>query len=199
MHRISLSVEEWARLAAVLPQERERAAKKLARWIHWAIYSHGFNMENGPFSRAAIGGDAVEVITEECLEALFCGEWHWKPNRSLSSMLINIAKSKMGHRIEDYYEKGQPEYSLLSDYDEDREALELKVATQWKWEAEMRDKGYAFAREAVNGDPDLLAYLDAISKEETYLGVAIRMNKDLETVLDLEEKLLKLVANAMTK
>ena len=106
MQKIYLSVEEWARLAAVLPQERERAEKKLARWIHWAIYFHGFNMETGPFSRAAIGGDAVEVITDECLEALFCGEWHWKPNRSLSSMLINIAKSKMGHRIEDYYEKG---------------------------------------------------------------------------------------------
>lgn len=198
MQKIYLSVEEWARLAAVFPQERERAEKKLARWIHWAIYFHGFNMETGPFSRAAIGGDAVEVITDECLEALFCGEWHWKPNRSLSSMLINIAKSKMGHIIEDYYEKGQPEFTLLSDYDEDREAIELKVATQWKWEAEMRDKGYAFAREAVNGDPVLLAYLDAMFKEDTYLGIAIALGTDIETVLDLEKKLLKLVAKAMT-
>lgn len=199
MQKVYLSVEEWLRLAAVPPQERERAEKKLARWIHWAIYFHGFDMVNGPFSRAAIGGDAVEVITDECLEALFCGEWHWKPNRSLSSMLINIAKSKMGHRIEDYYEKGQPEFTLLSDYDEDRESIEMGLATQWKWETEMREKGYATARKAAADDPVLLAYLDAMEQEDNYLGIAIALGTDIETVLNLETKLLKLVAKTITK
>jgi hypothetical protein len=199
MKQVELSLEEWHRLAAVTPKERERALKKLQRWVHYEIIHRGFNLEVGPSSRAAMGGDAVDVISDECLEALLCGEWHWKPNRELSSMLINIAKSKMGHIIEDYYEHDQPEFTLISDYDEDREAIEKGIGAQWKWEAEMRDKGYAFAREVVNGDPDLLAYLEAISKEDTYLGVAIRMNKDLETVLDLEKKLLKLVAKAMTK
>ena len=114
-------------------------------------------------------------------------------------MLINIAKSKMGHRIEDYYEKGQPEFTLLSDYDEDRESIEMGLATQWKWETEMREKGYATARKAAADDPVLLAYLDAMEQEDNYLGIAIALGTDIETVLNLETKLLKLVAKTITK
>lgn len=100
MKDVVLTKEEWRRLAAVTPEERERAMKKLQRWIHWQIIHCGFSRECGPFSRGAMGGDAVDVIGEECIEALFCGEWHWKPTRELSSMLIQIAKSKMGRENE---------------------------------------------------------------------------------------------------
>ena len=194
MKKVQLTMEEWQRLAAITPKERERALKKLRRWVHHEIIHRGFSLENGPFSRAAMGGDAVNVISDECLEALLCGEWHWKPNRELSSMLINIAKSKMGHIIEDYYERGQPEFSLLSDYDEDRESMEIGIAAQWKWEAEMRDNGYEIARKAVANHPELLDYLDAMFKDDTYVGIAIALKTDVETVLKLEKKLLKLVA-----
>ena len=199
MKKIELTVEEWQRLAAVTPKERERALKKLKRWVHHEIIHRGFNLEVGPFSRAAMGGDAVDVISDECLEALFCGEWHWKPNRSLNSMLINIAKSKMGHRIEDYYEQGMPEFTLISDYDEDREAIEKGIGAQWKWEAEMRDNGYEIARKAVAKHPELLAYLDAMFKDDTYVGIAIALGTDVEEVLKLEKKLLKLVAKEIAK
>lgn len=186
-------------MAAVTPKERERALKKLQRWVHYEIIHRGFNLEVGPFSRAAMGGDAVDVISDECLEALFCGEWHWKPNRSLSSMLINIAKSKMGHRIEDYYEQGMPEFTLISDYDEDREAIEKGIGAQWKLEAEMRDNGYEIARKAVAKHPELLAYLDAMFKDDTYVGIAIALGTDVEEVLKLEKKLLKLVVKEIAK
>lgn len=43
----------------------------------------------------------------------------------------------MGHIIEDYYEHGKPEFTLIGDFDEDRESMEMGVAAQWKWEAEM--------------------------------------------------------------
>ena len=66
--------------------------------MHHEIIHRGFDLEYGPFSYAAMGGDAVSVICNECLEALFCGEWHWKPKRELSSMLIQIAKSKRQSR-----------------------------------------------------------------------------------------------------
>lgn len=32
-----LSDEEWARLAAVTPEEKEKALKKLARWITYEV------------------------------------------------------------------------------------------------------------------------------------------------------------------
>ena len=99
--------EEWERLAAVTPEERERALKQLRRWVTWQIIYRGFSMDYGPFSPAAIGGNADDVITEECEEALFCGEWHWKSTCKLSTALIDIAKSKMSHIIENYYNRGR--------------------------------------------------------------------------------------------
>ena len=193
MNKIVLSMEEWQRLADVTPQERERALKKLQRWIHYEIIHRGFNLEYGPFSRAAIGGDAVDVISEDCMEALFCGEWHWKPTRELSSQLIQIAKSKMGHIIEDFYELDQPEHTLLSDQ-EFREEVEMNLAAQWKFEANMRDMGYEIARKAVSDDPELMAYLDAMFKLDNYYGIASLMGIDVKDVLKLEKRLLSRLA-----
>lgn len=193
MRKITIAVEEWQRLAAVTPKEREAALKKLQRWISWQIIHRGFNLEYGPFSAAALGGDAVDIISEECLEALFCGEWHWKPDRELSSMLINIAKSKMGHIIEDYYEREEPELRLLSDQSF-REEVEMNLADQWKFEANMRDMGYDIARNMVKNDPELTAYLDAMYKIDNYYGIASLMGIDVKEVLKLEKKLLNLLA-----
>lgn len=193
MRKITIAVEEWQRLAAVTPKEREAALKKLQRWISWQIIHRGFNLEYGPFSAAALGGDAVDIISEECLEALFCGEWHWKPDRELSSMLINIAKSKMGHIIENYYEREEPELRLLSDQSF-REEVEMNLADQWKFEANMRDMGYDIARNMVKNDPELTAYLDAMYKIDNYYGIASLMGIDVKEVLKLEKKLLNLLA-----
>lgn len=193
MRKIDLSLEEWQRLAAVTRKEREKALRQLKRWVHWQIIKRGFNLECGPFSSGAMGGDAVEVISNECLEALFCGEWHWKSTRSLESMLIQIAKSKMGHIIEDYYEHGQPEMTLTSDQSF-REEVEMNIAAQWKFEANMRDMGYEIAREAVKNHPDLLAYLDAMFKIDNYQGIASQLSIDVKKVMKLEKKLLDLLA-----
>ena len=114
-------------------------------------------------------------------------------------MLINVAKSKMGHMIEDYYEQGQPEFSLIGDNEDDREELEREIARQWKFEADMRDKGYEIARAKVAKHPELLAYLDAMFKDDTYVGIAIALGTDIETVMKLEKKLLKLVAKEIIK
>ena len=84
-------------------------------------------------------------------------------------------------------------------YDEDREAIEKGIGAQWKWEAEMRDNGYEIARKTVAKYPELLAYLDAMFKDDTYVGIAIALETDVETVLKLEKKLLKLVAKEIAK
>ena len=193
MLKVNLSNEEWLRLSAVTPQEKRRALKKVARWVSWAISTHGFDPEYGPFSKDAMGGDPVEVLTEECLEALFCGEWHWKPTRELSSQLIQIAKSKMSHIIERYYRDKQPKMRLLSEQSF-REEVEMNLAAQWKFEANMREMGYEIARDIVRNDPELLAYLDAMYVDDTYQGIASLLKVDVATVKKLEKKLLNLLA-----
>lgn len=190
---VILTKEEWQRLAAVTPEERETALRKVRRWVSWQIIYRGFNKECGPFSLAAMGGDADDVISDECMEALFCGEWHWKPTRELSSQLIQIAKSKMGHIIEDYYEREQPEYTLTSEQSF-REEVEMNLAAKWKFEANMRDWGYDEARKVARGHPELQAYLDAMFKDDNYYGIASLLEVDVKTVLKLEKKLLDLIA-----
>lgn len=195
MKEVLLSEEEWQRLAKVTHDERESALKQVRRWVSWQIIYRGFNKEYGPFSRAAMGGDADDVIADECLDALFNGEWHWKPTCKLTTQLIDIAKSKMGHLIENYYQRGKPEFTLTSDQSF-REEMEtnLALAEQWEFEATKREMGYDIARKAVRGHPDLEAYLDAMYRIDNYYGIASLLGTDVNKVLKLEKKLLNLLA-----
>jgi len=189
---IKLSHEEWARLEAVTPEEKEKALKKLARWITYEIVHRGFDLDYGPFSFSAMGGNAVEVISQECYDALFGGEWHWKPNRELSSMLIQIAKSKMGHIIRDWHAQGQPDIKLQSELSY-REQVEMDIARQWEAEANMRELGYNIARQVLNGNPKMIDYVEAVYELNDYRAVAKRLKMTLNEVLELESKLLSLL------
>ena len=194
MKEVILSMEEWQRLVAISSEDRDKAMRFLSRQVHHEIIVRGFSLDSGPFSRAAIGGNAVEIICEECLETLLCGEVHWKPDQELKWCLVDIAKSKMGHMVRDYYIRGQPEYSLIGDHDENREDVEKKIAAQWIFEANMRDMGYEIARDVVKDHPELLAYLDAMFKDDTYYGIASLLGVKVEVVYKLEAKLLGILA-----
>lgn len=190
--QIILSDDEWARLEAVTLEQKEKALKKLARWITYEIVHRGFDLERGPFSFAAMGGNAVEVISQECYDALFCGEWHWKPKRELSSMLIEIAKSKMGHIIRDWHAQGHPEKKLTSELSY-REQVELDIARQWEAEANMRELGYDIARKVVDGHPKMMAYIEAVYETNDYRAIAKKLKMTLKEVQELERQLLSLL------
>lgn len=187
-----LTEVEWSRLAAVTPEEKEKALKKLARWITYEIVHRGFDLEFGPFSFAAMGGNAVEVISQECYEALFGGEWHWKPTRELSSMLIQIAKSKMGHIIRDWHAQGCPNVKHTSAMSY-REQVEMDIARQWEAEANMRELGYDIARKALSGNPKMLAYVEAVHEANDYRAIAKRLKMTLKEVQELESELLAIL------
>lgn len=194
MKKTYLTAAEWARLEAVTLEEKQKALKELARWVSWQIKKRGFSLNFGPFSFSAMGGDAVQVISQECYDALFGGDWHWNPNRSLASMLIQIAKSKMGHIIRDWDNAGKPELMVESGLSHE-EQMEVEAAQQWAMEANMRDLGYEIARNAVSGNPRLLAYLDAMYEENDYRAIAKRLKVSLSKVKELEEELLGLLEN----
>ena len=187
-----LTNEEWARLEAVTPEEKEKALKKLARWITYEIVHRGFDLDSGPFSYAAMGGNAVEVISQECYDALFGGEWHWKPTRELSSMLIQIAKSKMGHIIRDWHAQGHPDIKRTSEMSY-REQVEMDIARQYEAEANMRELGYDIARKVLDENPKFLAYVEAVYETNDYRAVAKRLKMTLKEVQELESQLLAIL------
>ena len=189
---IIITPEEWARLMAVTPEQKEKALKKLARWITYEIVHRGFDLEYGPFSYSAMGGNAVEVISQECYDALFGGEWHWKPTRELSSMLIQIAKSKMGHIIRNWHDRGKPEMRLQSDMSF-QEQVEMDIARQWEAEADMKELGYDLARKALCGNPKMLAYIEAVRETDDYSAVAKRLKMTKRQVEELEAQVLAIL------
>ena len=187
-----ISEDEWARLEAVTLEQKEKALKKLARWITYEIIHRGFDLEYGPFSFSAMGGNAVEVISQECYDALFTGEWHWKPKRELSSMLIEIAKSKMGHMIRDWHAQGHPDIKLASEMSY-REQVEMDIARQYEAEANMRELGYDIARKALGANPKMLAYVEAVYETNDYRAVAKKLKMTLKEVQELERQLLSIL------
>lgn len=192
MKKVSLSLAEWQRLASVTPQQREKAFKKLARWMHWHIIHRGYGPNEGPFSFNAMGGNAIKILCDECFEALMTGEWHWHPTWELSTQLIQIAKSKINHIIRDWNRQGKPEFMSIGD-DDYREQFDRTVAAQLRREANLRDMGYQMARDAVKSYPKLVAYIDALYETNDYAAIAKRLKISKPKVMELEEQLLELL------
>ena len=192
MKKVHLTVEEWQRLAAVTPQEKAKAFKKLARWMHWDIIHRGYDPNDGPFSFDAMGGNAIDVLSNECMEALFTGERHWKPNYSLSTTLIDIATSKIRHIIRDYERDGKPKIHSTGD-DDYRQQFERTVAAQEQREANIREMGYQMARDAVKAYPKLVAYIDALYLTNDYAAIAKRLGISKPKVMQLELQLLEIL------
>ncbi|MBO6169076.1 MAG: hypothetical protein J6O51_03805 [Bacteroidales bacterium] len=191
-NKLLLSEEVWSRLEAVTPEEKEKALRKLARWITYEIVHRGFDLDYGPFSFAAMGGNTVEVISQQCYDVLFGGEWHWKPTRELSSMLIQIAKSKMSHIIRDWHAQGRPDIKHTSELSY-REQVEMDIARQWEAEANMRELGFDIARKALSGNPKMQAYVEAVYETNDYRAVATRLKMTLKEVQELERELLAIL------
>lgn len=187
-----LSKDEWQRLADVTPDKKARAFKKLARWVHYFIIRRGYDPKAGPFSFDAMGGNAIDVICNECFEALFTGERHWKANYSLSTTLIDIATSKILHIIRDYERDGQPKIQSTGD-DDYCEQFNRTVAAQLRREANLRDMGYQMARDAVKSYPKLVAYIDALYESNDYAAIAKRLKISKPKVMELEQQLLEIL------
>ncbi len=194
MTKVLLSKEEWQRLSAVTPDEREKAFKKLARWMHAEIIHRGYDPNSGPFSFDNMGGNALDVLTNECLEALFCGEWHWHPTWILSTQLIEIAKSKLRHIIRDYNHYGKPQM-MSTGNDDYRDQFDRSVAARLQREENLRNMGYEMARNAVKDFPDLVAYIDALYQFNDYSAIAKHLGVSKSKVRQLEQQLLELLEN----
>jgi len=187
-----LSEAEWQRLAAVTQEQKDKAFKKLARWMHWFIIHRGYDPNDGPFSFDAMGGNAIDVLCNECLEALFTGERHWKPKYALSTTLIDIATSKILHIIRDYERDDRPKICSTGD-DDFRQQFERTVAAQAQREANLRDMGYQMARDAVKDYPKLVAYIDALYLSNDYAAIAKRLGISKPKVMLLEQQLLDIL------
>ena len=107
-------------------------------------------------------------------------------------MLIEIAKSKMGHMIRDWHAQGHPDIKLQSGLSY-REQVEMDIARQWEAEANMRDLGYDIARKVADGNPKMMAYIEAVYETNDYRAIAKKLKMTLKQVQELERQLLDIL------
>ena len=189
MKKVLLTPDEWLRLKAVSPDEKKRVVEFTAAWVTWYMKKHDLSRDYGPLSDQEMGGHASTEIAKMAYAKVFGGEVHWDPKRSLSSQMIYTAYSIIGHLVRDYFAKGKDLSTSMSRLSVTQQAM-AEATRDLDRNPHLRDFGYHIARQAVQGQPQLLAYLDALYEEHTYDGIRKRLGIPMKKVLALEAQLL---------
>lgn len=175
--------------------------------------------EYGAFSEAWLGEPAVSYLTKKAYLTLRdpnC-KWEWKEGTKLSTLIINVMRSQMGHVLRDYIDKnGQPLVKANSEFErpdgddefddanepvevspDDREAGFLVQTAMEKLEAleqeeSLRDKGRRIARAAAKqtGDPLLIRYVELVFELPDYRAISKKMRISQDEVKQIEARLI---------
>ena len=183
------------RLKSTSDKVKNEASTFTARWITDQLGEYGFDSDDGPFSEAEMNGDPVWVICTECYLAIHNGDWRWPEERKLSSQMIQIAKSKMAHRVRDFMKRDKAKDNLPTSQMTYTQQMQMEEAAgQWELEYTLRDLGYEIAATAVADDPLMLRYLEVLHELNCYDLIAERLGMTEREVIKLERKLLKRLA-----
>lgn len=192
MKRILLTPEEWLRLQAVSPEEKERAMKFAAAWVTWYMKRHNLSRDYGPLSDQEMGEAASKALVKTAYAKIFGGKVHWSPKRTLSSQMIYTSYSEIGHIVRDYFAKGKNLSTTMNRLSDNQQVL-LERTRDLDRNPNLREFGYHLAREAVKGYPQLLAYINALYEEHDYTGIRKRLGISMRKVMALEEQLLDIL------
>ena len=179
------------RLRAMSDKQKNEAVTFFSCWATGWMSEHEFTTQQGPFSYTEMNGDAVKVLCTECYMALWEGDWKWPENRKLSTQMIQVAKSKMGHIIRDYTERNRPTMLMTGEMTPTQFNEMEEAARQLSMEFNMREEGYITAKHLVGDNALFLLYLEALYDADCYDLIKDHMNMELHEVLKVERKLLK--------
>lgn len=202
-------------IAEATQQEKDKAFKMAGLWIVKEL--EGLT-EEGAFSERFLGVPAAEYFLKRAklkLNDPNC-KWKWKEGTQLSTLMINIIKSDMGHVLDKFRELGMPDVRAGSefeteergedDWDDANHILEVDpdlkrnhfvVITEEeqqeelaKWESR-RDAGYKIACVAAEGDPLLEKYVELAFSQPDYRTISKKMKMTKDEVLEIEDSVLE--------
>lgn len=195
MRKVKLDPDERQRLAAVSREEKRQAFNATVKWVTGEMCHRGLSRKHGPLSKEAMGGDASKELAKIAYSKVFGGQVHWKPTCELTTQMIDIAYSEMGHIIRDYYMKGKDKVTMMSRLSY-KQQMDMELAQQVEADLQHRELGYDIARNAVKDRPKLLAYIEALYEEDDYRSIAKRLKISKPSVLELEKELLSILENS---
>ena len=209
--------EKLKSLGDVTPEEWRKAMKVASYWLTDELEGH---TDRGAFSVAYLGDEARRYFTLRAFNTLRdpnC-KWKWKEDVKLSTLIINVMRSDMGHVLRDYINDGKPDVKLNSEFErpdedgdfddfnevveinpDDRHAgyqvqSELEMLEELQREESMRDKGRRAARAAAREtcDPKLVRYVELVFELPDYRTISKRMKITQAEVLELESRLIEI-------
>ena len=166
------------RIDAISPSQWKGAFSELADRLTLKLQGR---TRRGPFSKEALGCQAVEYLSKRAYDMLCNGDTYWPPEVELTDQLDYNAMREM-KRIESEWHSKAP----LSKQQAQRQ-LEADRRTQ----SEATDMAYRIAIASVGGNPQLLALLAAMREENDRHAIARRLKLSLAEVAALEAELLR--------
>ena len=207
--------EKLKSLRDVTPEQWRKAMRTASYWLTDQLEGH---TEWGAFSEAYLGEPARRYFEKHAFDTLRdpnC-QWTWREDVQLSSLIINVMRSEMGHKLRDYINDGEPLVRANSEFDhpgedddmddfnepvevnpDDRHAgyqvqSEMEMLEELEREESLRDKGHQAARAAARGtgDPKLVRYVELVFELPDYRAISKRMKITQAEVLELEARLI---------
>lgn len=207
------SKQKFKPLSDATPEELRKAFAMAGLWITGELMGQ---TDEGAFSEAFLGEPAVEYFPKRAFLKLKdpnC-KWKWKEGTKLSTLMINVIKSDMGHALERYEAQGMPNVKAGSEFeredeedgwddandvlevdpdlkrnDFDVETEEERRAELMKWESQ-RDAGIKIARAAAQGDPLMERYVELAFTQPDHRTISKKMKKTKTEILEIEAKLI---------
>ena len=205
--------QKFKPLSEATPEELAKAFAMAGLWITGEMLGL---TDEGAFSEAFLGEPAVEYFPKRAylkLKDPNC-KWKWKEGTKLSTLMINIIKSDMGHALERFEAQGMPNVKAGSEFeheeaedgwDDANDILEVdpdlrrndfdapteeeRLAELRKWETQ-RDAGIKIARAAAQGDALMAQYVELAFTLPDHRAISKKMRKTKAEVLEIEAELI---------
>lgn len=208
------SKQKYKPLSEATPEEMTQAFKMAGLWITGELMNE--QTEEGAFSEAFLGEPAVEYFPKRAFLKLNDPDtkWKWKEGTKLSTLMINVVKSEMGHALERYEAQGMPDVMAGSSFeredgedgwddandilevDPDLKRNDFDVQTDEELKAELakwesrRDAGMKIARAAAQGNPLMEKYVELAFTQPDHRTISKKMKKTKAEILEIEMELI---------
>ena len=155
----------------------------------------------GAFSESYIGEPAIDYFTYQLIESFLKGTWVKHENEKMSTFLIRILKSKIGHHLRKWHKDSNRGLQVINSIDLEQKAYALSAANEVNKELDdsdiLRNISFSFAEAAVEGDPEAKKFLKAAKETDNYRAISKRMKMTMEDVKVVEKRMIEKVKSCI--
>ena len=193
-------------LGEATPEEMREAIRIASLWLTATLEGR---TTKGAFSERNLGEAARKYFVKRAIIVLLAPDckWKWKVGTKLSTLMINVMRSEMGHVLRKYISQGEPELVMASDFDGSTGSVasgedefyemrsEMELLEELEREESLRERGMKIARAAVKGNARLEKYVELVFELPDYRAISKRMKVSLGEVKAMEMEVVDILSS----